>query len=111
MTLMIETRPLPLEINDQGVILVTGTRVPIDTIIRAFHKGNNAEDIVESYDVLKLSDVYSIIGYYLENKVEIDVYLQRRKVKAETIHREVEARFDQNDFWEQLEARRQQKNA
>ena len=106
MTLMIETRPLPLKVNEQGVILVTGTRVPIDTIICAFHQGNDAEDIVESYDVLKLSDVYSIIGYYLENKAKIDAYLQRREAEAKVIRREIEARFPPHGIRERLLARR-----
>ncbi len=111
MTLMIETRPLPLKINEQGVILVTGTRVPIDTIIRAYHQEDSAEDIVKSYDVLKLADVYFIIGYYLENQEEIDAYLQRREAEAEAIRREIETRFDQSNLWKRVRARRQRKHA
>lgn len=33
--LAIETRPIPLTIDEKGIVLVTGTRIPLDTIIYA----------------------------------------------------------------------------
>lgn len=75
MTLVIETKPVPLKMNEDGVVLVGGTRVPLDTIVYAFCNGDTAEEIVEQYDVLKLSDVYAAIAYYLDHQAEVEAYL------------------------------------
>ena len=106
MTLVIETKPVPLVMTDNGVILVAGTRVPLDTIVRAFHLGDTAEEIVEQYDVLKLSDVYAILAYYLDHQEEVDAYIRQREAESEAIRRENETRFPPHGLRERLLARR-----
>lgn len=32
MTLLIEPRPVPLTVNEDGIVFVTGTRVPVDLL-------------------------------------------------------------------------------
>lgn len=108
MTLAIETKPVPLRVTKDGAIMVAQTRVPVDTVIYAFLNGETAEEIVDAFDVLKLADVYSIIGYYLDHREEMDAYIQRREVEAAEIRREIEARFDQKGFREKLLARRKE---
>lgn len=108
MTLAIETKPVPLRVTKDGAIMVAQTRVPVDTVIYAFRNGETAEEIVDAFDVLKLADVYSIIGYYLDHREEMDAYLQRREAEATEIRREIEARFDQKGFREKLLARRKE---
>lgn len=90
MALPIEEQPLPIEINKDGVALVRGTRVHLDTIVAAFHQGDSPEQIVDSFDVLTLADVYAVIAYYLNNRKEVDAYLRKRQAAAEAIHREIE---------------------
>lgn len=106
MTIAIETKPVPLHINKHGTIMVTGSRIPVDTVIYAFRVGDTAEEIVDAFDVLKLADVYSIIGYYLDHQEEMDGYIQKREAEAAEIRREIDARFDQKGFREKLLARR-----
>ena len=55
MALILETKPLPLKKDKSGTIRVAETRIPLDTIITAFHNGESAEEIVESFDVLNPS--------------------------------------------------------
>ena len=50
--------PLPLEPNDDGVILVGKTRVPLDTVVDAYNEGVMPEEIVRQYPSLDLADVY-----------------------------------------------------
>ncbi len=64
MALLIETDPVPLATNTQGVVLVGGTRVTLDTVVLAFKDGATAEEIVQQYPSLRLADVYAVIGYY-----------------------------------------------
>lgn len=106
MILEIESKPVPLRVTKDGAIMVASTRVPVDTVIYAYRQGETAEEIVDAFDVLKLADVYSIIGYYLDHQEEMGLYIQRREAEAAEIRREIEARFDQKGFREKLLARR-----
>jgi uncharacterized protein (DUF433 family) len=83
MTLTIDIEPLPLLVDDDGVVRVGGTRVTLDTIVTAFNEGANAEEIVQQYPSLSLADVYAVIGYYLRRRSEIDDYLEQRTIRAE----------------------------
>jgi uncharacterized protein (DUF433 family) len=107
MTLMIETKPIPLESREDGTIMITGTRIPLDTVIHAFRNGDSAEEIVEQYDTLRIADVYAIIGYYLDHQEEIEGYLRRRQAEADEFRRSLEAQFPSHGLRERLLARRQ----
>jgi uncharacterized protein (DUF433 family) len=71
--------PIPLITSADGVIRVNKTRVTLDTIVTAFLEGATAEEIREQYPSLPLSDIYSVIGYYLRHQAEIDAYLLERQ--------------------------------
>lgn len=102
MTLIIESKPVPLRVNADGVILVGKTRVPLDTIVYAFRNGDTAEEIVGQYDILKLSDVYAVIAYYLNNQDKVNKYIERREEEARIIRRENEKRFPRQGLREKL---------
>lgn len=44
-----------------------------------------------SFDTLRLSDVYVLIGYYLDHKEEVERYLREEEEIAEEIRRKIEA--------------------
>lgn len=50
--------PVPLQTDDDGVVRVGGTRIPLDTVIAASRLGETAEGMVESYPTPCLADVY-----------------------------------------------------
>ena len=58
------------------------------------------------YPSLLLSDVYAVIGYYLQRQAEVDAYLNQRQQLAEQIRQQNEARFNQQGIRERLLARR-----
>jgi len=105
-TLVITTEPIPLETDTDGVVHVGGTRVTLDTIVAAFKDGATVEEIVYQYPSLSLADVYSVIGYYLQRRAEVEAYLRRRQQQADEIRRENEARFDPRGIRDRLLARR-----
>jgi uncharacterized protein (DUF433 family) len=105
-TLQIQPIPLPLKLDKDGVARVGGTRVTLDTLVRAFTRGATAEEIVQQYPSLSLSDVYATISYYLQNRDEVDKYLERRKKHAQGVKRENQKRFDQSGIRERLLARK-----
>jgi uncharacterized protein (DUF433 family) len=100
------TEIIPLRTDSAGVIRVGGTRVMLDTVIEAFCDGATAEEIVQQYPSLNLADVYHVIGYYLRRTIEVEAYLQARKVDAEALRNQNEARFDPQGVRARLLARR-----
>ena len=105
MTLTIDTEPLPLLVDEEGVVRVGGTRVTLDTVVTAFNEGANAEEIVQQYTALSLADVYAVIGYYLRRRSEIDAYMQQRALQAEKVRQINQSRFPLTDIRERLQAR------
>src|SRR5208283_5984419 len=69
---------VPLAKDAHGVYRVGGTRVTLDLVVRAFNRGATAEEIVQKYNVLQLSDVYQVIGYYLKHADELAEYFENR---------------------------------
>jgi uncharacterized protein (DUF433 family) len=105
-TLVITTRPIPLETDADGVVRVGGTRVTLDTIVAAFEDGATAEEIVYQYPSLNLADVYAVIGYYLQRRSDVEEYLHRRQRQADEVRQQNEARSDPRGIRERLLARR-----
>jgi uncharacterized protein (DUF433 family) len=90
MSLVIEVKPVPLEIKD-GVVRVTGTRVPLDTIVSKYNIGATPEEIAQKFPTVDLTDIYAVITYYLQNKEAVDSYIAEREQRAEQRQREIEA--------------------
>jgi uncharacterized protein (DUF433 family) len=102
------TETIPLKMNKDGVILVSKTRVTLDTIIAAFSEGASAEEISYQYPSVPLGDIYSVIGYYLRKKKQVDAYLKRREKLAQEVRRQNEEKSSASGIRERLLAR--QKN-
>ena len=64
-----------------GSYYVAGTRVSLDSIVHAFHRGESAETICQNFEVLRLEEVYGAIAYYLADQASIDAYLLRQTEK------------------------------
>jgi len=108
MGLVIEqTQTVPLVSTSDGVIRIAGTRVTLDTVAHAFNAGATAEEIVQQYPSLSLADVYSVLGYILRHRSEVEEYLNTRDEKRAAVRAENERRFDPAGIRKRLLARRQ----
>ncbi|MHC5855497.1 DUF433 domain-containing protein [Nostoc sp.] len=105
MFLTIASDPIPLSPDSDGVVRVSNTRVTLDTVIAAFLEGVTAEEIVEQYPSLLLADVYSVVGYYLRRKTEVDAYLKIRQERGIQVRQENERRFNPIGIRDRLMAR------
>ena len=97
---------IPIEMDADGVIRVSRTRVTLDTIIAAFNDGATAEEISQQYPSVPLADVYYVIGYYLRRQYEVESYLNRRRQQAQQVRQENEKHFDPAGIKDRLMARR-----
>ena len=102
------TEEIPISSDADGVFRVGGTRVTLDIVIAAFQDGSTAEEIAQQYPSLQLADVYSVIGYYLHHRDEIEAYLYNRQQQAAQIREQNEARFNPIGIRDRLLARRKQ---
>ena len=78
----------------------------LDTVVAAFKEGAVAEEIVYQYPSLDLADVYAVLAYYLQHRLQVEAYLHQRQEKADEVQRENEAQFDPRSIRERLMARR-----
>lgn len=107
MTPTLQADPLPLRVEADGGIRVGDTRVHLEIVIGEHKKGRTPDDIVRSFDTLKLADVYAVIAYYLQHTDEVDRYIAERDQQAEEWRRKMEAEgMSRPSFLEELRARR-----
>jgi uncharacterized protein (DUF433 family) len=102
----IETVPVPLSQDADGALRVGETRVTLDTVVEAFQEGCTAEEIAQQYPSLKLPDVYTVLGYYLNHRDPLDAYLADRQRLGDEVRRWNQARHDPAGIRDRLLARR-----
>jgi uncharacterized protein (DUF433 family) len=87
-----ETLPLPLKLDEHGVIRVSKTRVSLDTLLGFYRHGESPEDLHEGFPTVPLADIYAVIAYYLAHEAELDAYLKQNEENAAEIRQEWESR-------------------
>jgi uncharacterized protein (DUF433 family) len=102
---------VPLELYEGKVYRIRGSRVPLETVVRAFKDGESAEGIMEHYPSLTLADVYAVIAYYLAHRAEVEAYLAEREAEGERVRAEVTSRADYALWRERLMARKREMDA
>ncbi|MCI0396319.1 MAG: DUF433 domain-containing protein [Chloroflexi bacterium] len=106
MTLNVQAQPIPLRQDKDGNWRVGASRVLLELVIDAFNNGRTPEEIMQSYDTLRLEDIYAVITYYLTHRNEVDAYIQRQEQEAAALEAAIKARPDYQEFRERLLARR-----
>ena len=101
------TTTVPLFTDEAGVLRLAGTRVSLDSVIHAFDQGATPEEIAQDFPTLDLAAIYSVLGYYLQNRAEVEEYLEQRKERRAELRKEIEARFNPQGLRERLLARKE----
>jgi uncharacterized protein (DUF433 family) len=96
------TTTVPLSADEAGVLRVAGTRVSFDSVLHAFNEGATPEEIVQDFPTLDLTAVYAVVGYYLQNRAEVEQYLEQREVDREELKQQIEARHNPQGLRERL---------
>lgn len=98
----LNVHPAPLHTDEHGVIRVGDTRITLETVVIAFRNGYSAEEIVLKYPTLNLTDVYTVITYYLWNRPEIDAYLEQVKQESDARFEAYEQHYSTTSIRERL---------
>ena len=105
MTLPIHGDPPPLFESEDGVVRISGTRIPLERVIRAFLAGSTPEQMVQDFDVLAIEDVYAVVNYYLHHRSEVDAYLAEAEQETVKTRGEIEQEHDPTGIRARLLAR------
>src|SRR5208282_2703400 len=58
-----------------GGYYVAGTCISLDSVVCSFNEGQSPEAIQEDFPLLKRSQIYGAIAFYLDHQAEVDKYL------------------------------------
>lgn len=76
---------------EDGTFRITGSRVPIDTVIHHFKLGAIPEEIGYKFPSLRLADIYGVIYYYLASRGEVEEYLSRQEAESDAVQQRIES--------------------
>lgn len=81
---------VPIRKDQEGDLRVGQTRVMLDTVVYAHRMGRTPEQIVQSFPTLDLRDVYTVLAWYLNNRTDVDAYIEQREKAGEEIRQRIE---------------------
>ena len=88
-----------------GGYYVGDTRVSLDSVVYSFQRGNSPETIQAEYPLLKLSQIYGAVAYYLDHQAAVDRYLEAKRRSFATSA--IPLSEADPDLWAKLERARQ----
>ena len=102
--------PGAIEKDKYGIFRMKGSRVTLSSVIASFKEGATAEEIVQQFSTLSLSDIYLVIGYYLSNRQQVDRLLKAQRSKADQTRQKIERNQDLSELRSRLAAKRKLKS-
>jgi len=103
--LLIPTAP-PLHEDSGGVLRVGLTRVSLDSVLAAYNDGAGADEINQRFPSLTLAEIHAALGFYHQNREDVDDYLEQAEAEEDRLQTEVEQRFPKDETRERILARR-----
>jgi uncharacterized protein (DUF433 family) len=104
-----KTMTVPLTQWEDGSIRISGSRVPLYSVIYHFELGSTPEQIAYKFQGLHPADIYAVIAYYLTHRDVIDKYLQEQEAAADARLQQLESdpnyQREKREFRERLLAR------
>jgi len=82
---------VPLWTDDDHVIRVHGTRITLYTLIKTYLLDESIQSLHEGYPDIALSDLYTLIGYYLAHRDEVDSYISNIENEADKRREDIES--------------------
>lgn len=98
------------DFNSEIDIRIKGHRIAIQHVLNKYRQGKGPDELLCLFSTLSIEEIYATILYYLANKEEVEVYLERERLMDEEAGKLIEAygRTPTLINWdERLEAARQ----
>lgn len=71
--------------QEDGTYRIAGTRVSLDSVVYAYHRGASPESIQRSFPSLTLEHVHGALAFYLSHKAVVDKYLAEGDAEFEKL--------------------------
>jgi uncharacterized protein (DUF433 family) len=71
--------------QEDGKYRIAGTRVSLDSVVYAYHRGASPESIQRSFPSLTLEQVHGALAFYLSHKAAVDKYLAEGDAEFEKL--------------------------
>ena len=84
-----------------GGYYIAGTRISLDSVVYSFNQGQSPEAILEDFPLLKRSQIYGAIAFYLDHQADIDKYLEDGKREFEASG--IPLSEENPELWERLQ--------
>ena len=98
------------DFNSDIDIRIKGHRIAIQHVLDKYRQGMGTDELLRRFPTLSMEKIYATILYYLANREEVEVYLERERLMDEEAGKLIEAygRTPTLINWEErLEAARQ----
>lgn len=90
----------------EGAYRIGGTRVSLDSVVYAYHRGASPESIQRSFPSLTLEQVHGALAFYLSHKAEVDKYLAEGDAEFEKLRQASHEKH--SDWYEKLQRAREE---
>src|SRR5437667_2295393 len=91
MPVLESTQDVPLSVGEDGTIRIAQTRVSLESVVHHYEQGATAEEIVLRFPALRLADVHSCLGYYLNHQDEVREYSRKQQNRADELRGRIAA--------------------
>lgn len=91
MSIFLHADPVPLRVDDRGIIYVGDSRITLDAVLEYWRCGLRPEEIARGLSTLSLADIHGALAYYHRHRAEVDAYLSAGEKQAENVRAEIEA--------------------
>lgn len=92
--------------QQDGKYRISGTRVSLDSVVYAYHRGASPESIQRSFPSLTLEQVHGALAFYLSHKTDVDSYLAAGDAEFEKLSQV--SRETHSDWHEKLRRAREE---
>lgn len=78
------------DFNSEIDIRIKGHRIAIQHVLNKYLQGKGPDELLRRFPTLSMEKIYATILYYLTNKEEVEVYLEREKLMDEEVGKLIE---------------------
>lgn len=71
------------DFNSEIDIRIKGHRIAIQHVLNKYRQGMGTDELRRRFPTLSMEKIYATILYYLANREEVEVYLEREKLMDE----------------------------
>ena len=76
-----------LEQDELGSIRLTGHRITLYHLLWYYGEGYSPEALHEQFPTISMAAIHKTLGYYWENKVELDEYVKEKQERIEELRK------------------------